>query len=307
MNKILVFSIALSFTIFGSACRQKQTIDTVKETRTSGTAEILVDEDYANLIEDQIEVFKTDYPDAKIKLTLGNENEILPKFISGETKMIVMTRMLKPHEEQFYKQRQSPIYTDRIAVDGIALIVKKNSADTTISVDDAYAIMRGSSTSRKQLVFDNAYSSTIRYFIDSAGVKELPKKGVYTLKHPKDVIKFVAENDNFIGVIGVNWLLENTKNSSPLINEVSVLGVKNQQVKDVSGVYYKPTQQNLINGKYPFLRNIYILNGEGTGGLGTGFANWLASPRGQLIVLKSGLAPHEVASREFNMKTNSKN
>jgi phosphate transport system substrate-binding protein len=63
-----------------------------------------------------------------------------------------------------------------------------------------------------------------------------------------------------------------------------------------------PSQNNLINGKYPFLRNVYVINCEGRDGLGTGFANWLCSPRGQLIVLKSGLGPHELRAREFNIK-----
>ena len=76
------------------------------------------------------------------------------------------------------------------------------------------------------------------------------------------------------------------------------MGVKGAK----SEKYYKPDQNSLINGLYPFLRNIYIINCEGKNGLGTGFANWLNSPRGQLIVLKSGLGPHKMISRDFNIK-----
>lgn len=303
MNNRKLLLIFILFPILWNACKAKPQEDEVQETRTSGTTTILVDEAYADLINDQIEVFKGDYPATTVKVILGNENELLPKFISGEQKMIVMSRMLKPSEIIFYNRRKSPVYTDRFAVDGIALIVNRRNQDSTIAVQDVYDMMKGSNSNGQQLVFDNAYSSTIRYFIDSAGIKSLPEKGVYTLKTPKDVIKFVSENDNYIGVVGVNWLTENSKNSSPFLANVKTLSVKNQIDKDKSGVYYKPTQQNLINGKYPFLRNVYMINAEGTNGLGTGFANWLAGPRGQLIVLKSGLAPHEVALREFNIKT----
>ena len=306
MRKTVLLLSWVSFSLLFYSCNRSETQDEVQETRTSGTTTILVDEAYAHLISDQIEVFKTDYPSATVSVILGNENDILPKFAKGEVKMIVMSRMLKPNEQIFYNNRKSPIYTDRFAVDGIALIVNKNAVDTTIALQDAYDLMKGVSKSNKQLVFDNSFSSTVRYFIDSAGVKELPKKGVYTLKTPNDVIKFVSENNNYIGVVGVSWLAENTKKSSPYLPQVKTLAVKNLADKDYEGVYYQPTQSNLINGKYPLLRNVYLLNAEGTGGLGTGFANWLASPRGQLIVLKSGLAPHELALREFNLKTNSK-
>lgn len=303
----IVFSSMLAvFALSIFSCNRTTNNDQVGEKRTSGSTTILVDESYARILDRQIAVFKSDYPNATVNTIVGNENEILPKFRSGDVKMLVMSRMLKPEEEQFYKKRQSPIYVDRFAVDGLALIANNADADSTITVAEAYDIMKGISKTGKKLVFDNAYSSTIRYFIDSAGIKELPKSGVYTLKTTNDVIKYVAENKGYIGVIGVNWLLKDVKNPSPYLASVKTLAVKNLTGKSNADAYYKPTQENLINGKYPFLRNVYIINAEGTSGLGTGFATWLSSPRGQLIVLKSGLGPHELAQREFNLKTNKK-
>ncbi|GAB1464459.1 substrate-binding domain-containing protein [Pedobacter sp.] len=299
-------SLILSLLFAASFFSCNRNANTTGEKRTSGKTTILVDETYARILDDQIEVFKSDYPDATVNVIAGDENEILPKFRKGEVKMLVMSRMLKPEEEHFYKNRKSPIYVDRFAIDGLALIANKADADSTITVEEAYNIMRGTSKGTKKLVFDNAYSSTIRYFIDSAGIKELPKTGVYTLKTTDDVIRYVADNKGYIGVIGVNWLLKNVKNASPFLSGIKTLAVKNLPNKNGADAYYKPTQDNLINGKYPFLRNVYIINAEGTSGLGTGFATWLSSPRGQLIVLKSGLGPHEVALREFNLKTNKK-
>ena len=87
-----------------------------------------------------------------------------------------------------------------------------------------------------------------------------------------------------------------------ILQQVKMMGVKNLPGKKGDDAYYKPTQDHLISGVYPFLRNIYIINGEGKTGLGTGFANWLLSQRGQLIVLKSGLGPHKLTSRDFNLK-----
>lgn len=306
MRYTSALALLLLFTLACFSCKRKTNKETVHETRTSGNTTILVDETYSRILDDQVMVFESDYPDAKVKSIIGNESEILPKFIKGEVKMIVLSRMLKPAELGFYKQRQSAVYTDRFAIDGLALIVNNSEVDSTITVSETYNIMKGTSKTGRKLVFDNAFSSTIRYFVDLTQIKELPKQGVYTLKTTADVIKYVAENNGYIGVIGVNWLLESARDSSPYLSKIKVMSVRRDFGKKADEKYYKPSQENLISGKYPFLRNVYLINAEGTNGLGTGFANWLTSPRGQLIVLKSGLGPHKIADREFNFKTNNK-
>jgi phosphate transport system substrate-binding protein len=298
MKHILL--IIILFTLF--SCNRKENKKAPIETRTSGKTELLVDESFARVLDDQIEVFKSDYPDAKINTTLGNENKILPDFLNGKVKMIILSRMLKPAEQAYYKQKQVGIFTDRFAIDGIALITNKNNIDSNILAADVYDMLRGKAKNNKKLVFDNAYSSTIRYFMDSAKVTQLPKVGVYTLQTNNDVIKYIALHNDYIGVVGVNWLLENNKAMATYLPKVKIMGVKNLAGKKGSDDFYKPTQNNLIYATYPFLRNIYIINCEGKEGLGTGFANWLTSPRGQLIVLKSGLGPHKMLTREFNLK-----
>lgn len=272
------------------------------ESRTSGTTTLLVDETFAGILDGQIQVFKSDYPDANIKTILGSENQILPDFLNGKVKIAVLSRMLKPEEEKYYKQKQFPIYTDRFAIDAIALITNASSIDTNITTTEVFDIMKGVSKGNKKLVFDNAYSSTLRYFTDSAKLTALPKTGVYTLKSNEDVIKYIANHKDYIGVIGLNWLLQRNSNLLPSLAKVKLMGVKNSEGKKGSDAYYKPSQSNLIGGVYPFLRNVYIVNCEGKDGLGTGFANWLSGPRGQLIVLKSGLGPHKMISRDFNIK-----
>jgi len=285
------------------ACKRGTKKGAVVETRTSGTTTILVDESFDRVLDDQITVFKSDYPDATVTTILGNENKILPDLLNGKVQVIILSRMLKPAEEQYYSHKKIPIYTDRFAIDGIALITNAANIDSNITANEVFDIMKGRGKGDKKLVFDNAYSSTIRYFKDSANVDKLPENGVYTLKTNNDVIKYVAEHKDYIGVVGVNWLLDSNEEILSSLSKIKIMGVKNIEGKKGGDAFYKPTQNNLINGDYPFLRNIYIINCEGRDGLGTGFANWLTSPRGQLIVLKSGLGPHKMLSREFNLKT----
>ncbi|HMI04440.1 MAG TPA: substrate-binding domain-containing protein [Pedobacter sp.] len=284
------------------ACSDSSKKDAVVQTRTSGTVKILVDESFSSIIADQVEVFNSDYKDAKFNISEGNENKIVPNFLNDSMGVIILSRRLKPDEEKIYRNRGIIPKTSRFAIDGIALITGKDNIDSNITVDQVISILKGADTGGKNLVFDNAYSSTLRYFKELAQIKELPKSGVYTLEDDNDVIKYVGEHKNFIGVVGVNWLIANNANMSAYIGKVKMMGVKNVKGKKGDDAFYTPKQINLINGIYPFLRNVYIIDCEGRDGLGTGFANWLMSPRGQLIVLRSGLGPHKIVPREFNLK-----
>jgi len=285
------------------ACKSKpKPAGGVEETRTSGTVAMLVDESFSEVLADQIEVFQSDYPDTRFTVTEGNEQKIIPTFLNDSVRVIVLSRMLTPAEDKIYRGRSIVPKTSRFAIDGIALITNKDNLDTNITVNEVVDILKGTAAGTRQLVFDNSYSSTLRYFKELAQIKNLPAKGVYTLQTNNDVIKYIAEHKGFIGVVGVNWLIDNKKEMAQYLDQVKMMGVKNVPGKKGDDAFYKPVQVNLINGIYPFLRNIYIINAEGRDGLGSGFATWLVSPRGQLIVLKSGLGPHKMTSRDFNFK-----
>lgn len=303
MKKI---SLLLLLFVFAACKHKKNTEHAVVETRTSGTLKLLVDETFAPIVDKQIEIFKLDYPDATITQRLDNERKILPTFLNDTIRVMVSSRVLNASEEEYYAKRSIKVNTSRFAVDGIALIVNADNIDSTITVDEVVDVLKGKSTN-KNLVFDNAYSSTLRYFKDLAQINSLPKSGVYTLKTNNDVIKYIAENKNYIGVIGINWLSDDNTEAKNYLSKVKLLGVKNIKGKKGDDAFYKPIQINLIKGIYPLLRNLYIINAEGRDGLGTGFANWLLSQRGQLIVLKSGLGPHKMMPREINLIKENKN
>jgi len=282
------------------ACKRKNKTEAVKETRTSGTLKILVDESVGPIVQDQIDIFSLDYPQAKFETTVKPEEKLLPAFLNDSVRVIVLPRLLTKAEEKYYNQRNIKINTSRFAIDGIALITNQSNIDSTINVKEVIDILQGKKSDKK-LVFDNAYSSTFQYFKELANISQFPATGVYSKNSSKEVIKLIAEDKNFIGILGVNWITGKDTEMSEYLSQIKVLGVKNVKGKVGDDQFYKPTQDNLINGVYPFLRNINIIDCEGRGGLGTGFAIWLRSQRGQLIVLKSGLGPHKLMPRQINL------
>jgi phosphate transport system substrate-binding protein len=302
MRNLKYLMLLLAFASCKSSDKKSTSNNSSIEIRTSGDVEIFVDNSFSSIIADQIAVFKSDYNNAKFEVRARTEADIIPAVLNDSVGLVVLSRMLTHNEDTLFRRRGIAPKTSRFAIDGIALITSNSNIDSNINVRQVIDILQGKTTGEKALVFDNAGSSTLRYFMTLAQVKTLPSKGVYTLQTNDDVIKYVIDHKNYIGIVGVNWLLANDNGMKDYISQVKTMGVKNLAGRPGADKFYKPIQTNFINGVYPFLRNVYIINCEKKDGLGTGFANWVMSQRGQLIVLKSGLGPHKMMPREFNLK-----
>ncbi|HYK75612.1 MAG TPA: substrate-binding domain-containing protein [Daejeonella sp.] len=299
--KLKAFFSLLIFTSIFVSCRDKHPASV--PTYTSGDVKILVDESLEPIIDDQILVFENNYPKAKIELVSKPENELLKLFLSDSIRVAILSRELKPEEAKFYENKKIVLRVNRFAIDGIALVTHQSNPDSTVTVADIIDLMKGKGSKIKSLVFDNPNSSTVRYFKELAGVTELPAQGVYALKSNSEVLNYVYEHPGSIGVVGINWIVQPEKDLEKQVEQLKVLGVKNLPGKKGSDGFYKPNQNDLALGLYPLTRNLYVINGEGGPGLGTGFASFLAGERGQRIVLKSGLLPDSIPPREIIIKT----
>jgi len=272
-----------------------------QQSYTSGTEQILVDESFAPIIEDQAYLFESTYSGAKIDLVMKSENELLNLFLTDSIQVAIVSRMLNAKETKHFEAKNIKVRINRFAIDGIALITHNSSKYANADVSDIIKVLKGEKSSLQSLVFDNANSSTIRYFKELAGINDLPREGIYALNSNSDVIKYVNDNPGSIGVVGVNWMVQPPVELEKIVGELKILGVKNISGQPGSDAYYKPTQNDIALGMYPLTRSLYVINCEGGTGLGTGFASFIAGERGQRIVLKSGLLPDSIPSREINI------
>jgi phosphate transport system substrate-binding protein len=141
-------------------------------------------------------------------------------------------------------------------------------------------------------VFDNPNSSLVRYLKNLSGNQELKQKNIYALSSSKEVIKYVSTHPNSIGITGFSWLNDPDKDYAEAVDKVKIVGVKDEDSKIAPNVYFKPSQTTLVQ---------HIIDCTGRKGLGSGFASFLSSERGQRIILKSGLLPDSIPQREINI------
>ena len=293
--------ILMAVVVFIFSCNQKEN-SKKKETVLKGNVTIYVDETLTPIIEAQAEVFENKYP-ATIKLVSKSESETLNSLFNEKSAIAILSRNLTPEESKIFEQRKIKPKITPFATDGVAFIINKNSKDSLIALKDVISFVQGKRTPLiKGLVFDNLNSSTLRYINALAGIQTSNQKGIFSFKTNDEVIKYVSENDNMIGVVGVNWLYEPSPLMKKYVEKVNIL-----RVKGLTGeASFLPTQNDIAEKKYPLARDLYIINCQGYSGLGMGFASFIGGDIGQRIILKSGLVPVRTPGRKLLIMTKSK-
>ena len=285
------------------SCGKKKSKDGRTDTYSSGSVSFVADESFSPIIEEERDVFEATYPKAKVTPIYSNEVDGMNMLLRGETHLLIAARDFTEKEKQNLKERNFAPKSMPIAYDGLALIVNKANQDTCISIRDVKRILIGSakkwsdiypSSTRGNitLVFDNNKSSSVRFVEDSLlNGKPITAAAVSAVKKTAEVVDFVEKNPGAIGIIGSNWLNDRRDSTNLTFN-------KNIRVMSVSKLAnatpdnsWKPFQYYLYNGNYPLVRTIYALINDPINGLPWGFAQFIASPKGQLIILKSGLLP----------------
>lgn len=307
MKRIVAIAILCLITTTGIiiGCKNETNSNSApEETMTAGAITIQVDNTIQPIVEDVLAVFGSVYGKAHITQVNRNESDIVNALLRDSASVVVLTRELTKGEEAHFIANGITPKTTQFATDALALITSKKSTDTIVNLGEVYKVLQGkTSTTVKQLVFDNAGSSTVQYLMQRAGVKQLPISGVYSLKSTEEVIKFVHDNTGSIGVVGVNWLVQPPQELGNYVENIKVLGVDNVKFDKGAKHYYKPSQSNIATGSYPLTRKLYVLNYQGKNGLGTGFANYISAPEGQRIILKSGLLPDKIPTREIEVRS----
>ena len=294
LNKSKVLAL-VSFSLLLITCNQNDKDKQDRETILKGSVTVLTDETLTPVVDDQMLIFQDIYG-AKVTVVSKSEAEIVNDLLNQKFAVAFMARNLSDKEKMVFEQKKIVPRVTPFATDAIALIGNKSNNDTLIALQDVISFMEGKSAKGiKGLVFDNPNSSTVRYLKDLAKVAAIPTEGVYSFKTNEEVIKFVAENEGMIGVVGVNWLTQPLPEMNEFINKVNILSVRGLNDEK----YYAPTQNSLAKGFYPLARELYIVNCQGSAGLGMGISSFVAGDIGQRIILKSELLPYKTPGRKI--------
>lgn len=262
-----------------------------QETTTSGSIQISVDESFKPVIDSQIQVFQSLHPDAHITVHYKPEAECLKDLDNDSIRMVIVTRGLTDDEQKRLKKKLS--YTPRfgvIAYDAIAVLVNNNSKDTTFTMQDIRSIANGTSGFKYKMLLDGTTAtSTVRYVIDSLLRGKPVTPNVVAAKSSQGVIDYVSENNDAIGLVGVNWVGD--KDDPDVLSFLERVKIAGIECRDCNGTYVKPFQANIAMARYPMVRPLYYILKENSEGVGSGFSNFLIYEKGQLVFRRAYLLP----------------
>ncbi|MHA8065217.1 PstS family phosphate ABC transporter substrate-binding protein [Aquirufa sp. ROCK2-A2] len=289
---VIVFSLSLSF------C-SKKVDEKVKDGPATGNITIAVDESFQHVLEAEKTAFEDNYHFAKINLQFSVENQAIADLLNDKVRAAVVSRDLTESEKEVFTREKITYRSFRFGADGIALLVSKENTDTLLSLPQLKNILAGKNStwesigSKKSkgeitLVVDKANSSNIKFLMDKFGLRSSDPLHVFAAGSNKEVIEYVKNHRNSIGIVGSNWISDGDNPTSlGFIRSVNVVSISENE----GAAYYQPFGYNLALKKYPLRREIKIVLKESYLGLGTGFVNYVCGDMGQLIVLKEGLIP----------------
>jgi phosphate transport system substrate-binding protein len=271
-----------------AACGDDASVPKVTDTLTSGSINISVDETYKPIMDEELKVFMSTYPEAKITISYKPESEAIKDYLTGKTKLVIVSRELTEEEKKYCLENKNVPSSLVLAKDAVAVVLHKKAKDTTFSKIQLRGILAGQYQQKYTVVFDNAGSSTLRFIKDSIMKGEPLSKNLYAAKGNQEVIQYVLKNPDAIGFVGLSYISDTIDSTAERFStDVRIAGILNDSTQQ----FYQPYQADIALKLYPLVRKMNYIKNETYPGLATGFSNFLASDVGQLIMGKARLVP----------------
>ncbi len=305
MKKWVLFLTVIVCFSMGCANQSSSSAEEV-DTPVSGKINVSVDETLTPIALAEADIFQHHYEKVHLTVRERSEYDCIQDLYNDSAKVIMIGRQLAEQEMAAFKSMNYVPLQTQICTDAIAFIVNPSNRDTALTYEQVLGILKGKITNWSQIsskrsgdisiVFDNPNSGTVSYLLKMSGEKTMPKNA-YSLKSNLEAVNYVSTHENAIGVIGWSWISDS---DDPVTHEY----LKKTRLVSIARagekVFYKPYQLNLIEGKYPLSRAVYMIQRERRTGLATGFTTFIYGEIGQTILLKAGLLP--VNQQERNME-----
>lgn len=271
------------------SCNYNSGKDKNKETATTGSITIAVDESLRSVMEQQLKVWDSSYPDGHITAQYLPESECFSQLMQGKVKLIITARNISPTEKSNMQANKMFVGSMAIASDAIAVITNPAAVDSEMTTGILNDIIQGKFVRKYKIAFDNAKSSVVNYMADSL-LHTDTLTNAFALKTNEAVIEYVATNKDAIGLLSVTNVYDPNDSSGigGFYKNINVVAMRN----DSTYKFYQPHQYAILYKFYPLTRDIYYITSESySNSLASGFIGFLCNQQGQLIFKKSWMVP----------------
>ena len=245
-----------------------------------------------NLGQAWAEKYMQENPGEFIAVTGGGSGTGFSSLISGTCDIAMSSRNIKEKEIRLAKQKGINPNEIKVALDGLAVVVNPKNCVDKLTIDQLAGIFTGKITNWKELggpdskiviLSREVNSGTHVYFKEhvlrkgGANSKEEFAPGALLLSSSQAIADEVAQNPNAIGYYGMGYISSKQK---PIM-----------VAKDEKSQYQASTIENVVDGKYPISRPLFLYTNGQPQGLVKEFVDFCLSKEGQDIVLKTDFVP----------------
>jgi len=227
-----------------------------------------------------------------VSVTGGGSGTGLSSLISGTCDIAMSSRNIKEKEISLANQKGVNPNEIKVALDGLAVVVNPGNPISKLTLAQLADIFTGRVTNWKEvggkdekivLLSREVNSGTHVYFKehvlrknDPNGKEEFAPTALM-LSSSQAIADEVAGNPAAVGYYGMGYI---SKKQKPLAI-----------AKDEKSEYETPTVENVINGKYPISRPLFLYTNGVPQGLVKKFVDFTLSKEGQEIVVNTDFVP----------------
>jgi len=260
--------------------------------RGSNSIQIKGSDTMVNLGQAWAEKYMGSNPEDFVAVTGGGSGTGLSSLISGTCDIAMSSRNIKEKEIALARQKGIDPFEIKAALDGLAVVVNPANPVGKLTVDQLSGIFTGRITNWKEVGGPNqkivilsreVNSGTHVYFKEhilrnnDPNRKEEFAPSALLLSSSQAIADEVAQNSSAIGYYGMGYISSKQK-------QISV-------AQDEKSTYVNPTLDNVLSGKYPISRPLFLYTNGQPQGLIKKFVDYVLSKEGQEIVIATDFVP----------------
>lgn len=227
-----------------------------------------------------------------VAVTGGGSGTGLSSLISGSCDIAMSSRNIKDKEIALAKQKGINPFEIKVALDGLAVVISPANPVNKLTLEQLAGIFTGRISNWKEVggkderivvLSREVNSGTHVYFKEhvlrnnNASGKEEFAPSALMLSSSQAIADEVAANPSAIGYYGMGYIS----------NKQKTIAV----AKDEKSEYVSPSIENVLSGKYPISRPLYLYTNNQPQGLIKKFVDYTLSREGQEIVVKTDFVP----------------
>jgi phosphate transport system substrate-binding protein len=287
MKYIKLLSILLAVVIISSCSRH-----TEKNGGHAASIQIKGSDTIVNLIQVWAERFVADKPDINIGVTGGGSGTGFAALMNNTCDIAMSSREIEDKERDLAAGKGIEPVEFIVGLDGLAILINKNNPVNNLTIEQLRDIFTAKITNwnevggenRKIVMLSRESNSGTHMFFKEHVLRHGDKKSktefapqALMMPSSQAIYDEVYQNPNALGYVGMGFINDGVKAISVAV--------------DSSSAYIYPTPEDVISGKYPISRPLYLYTNGKPAGVVKDFIDYALSDEGQKIVLETDFVP----------------